>query len=59
MPLTYRQAIDKARRKAKENARDYFVIQEDGEFHVTNDFDLDTFYLGISEDNILFCTGDD
>ena len=59
MPLTFKQAIDQARRKAKQHARDYFVICEDEEFLAVDDLALDTFYLGISEHNILFCTGDD
>ena len=59
MPLTFKQAIDQARRKAKQHARDYFVVRESDEYHVTDDLGLDTFFIGISEHNILFCTGDD
>ena len=56
--MTYPQAVAKADRLAKKNDRDYFVVVECGEYQVASDFDLDTFFCGISQDSILYCTAD-
>jgi hypothetical protein len=51
-----------ARAKAKSTKRVYYVIYEPdhtGVYHACDDFDLDTFYGGISDQNILYCTADD
>lgn len=51
--------IATARRLAKKNKRDYYVIFEPdhlGRYHVCDDYDLDGFYMGISDHNILYST---
>jgi hypothetical protein len=35
-----------------------FVVFEAGEYHVATEFDLDTWFVGISDRNILYCTAD-
>jgi hypothetical protein len=40
----------------KQEAR--YVVRESGEFFVATDEDLDTFFMGIAQNNILFCTED-
>lgn len=56
--MTYSQARVKAEKLAKQYDQDYFVVLEAGEYGVANDFDLETFYVGISQDHILYCTAD-
>jgi len=61
--MLYSTAVNSALRLAQKNSRDYFVIRELNEsgnpdFHVASDYDLDTYFQGISPDNILFCTFD-
>ena len=51
-----------ARAKARKTNRIYYVINYpdyNGRYHAADDFDLDTFYGGISDGNILYCTADD
>lgn len=56
--MTFPQFVAKADRLAKKNERDYFVVIEAGEYDVTDDEGLDTFYCGISQDHILYCSAD-
>ena len=56
--MTYKQAQEKAHRLARKHDRDYFVVIEAGEYQVADDLDLDTFFCGISQNHILYCTGD-
>jgi hypothetical protein len=57
--MTYSQAVARAKQLAKKNDRDYFVVEQiKGEIDVVDDRTLDSFYSGISERAILFCTGD-
>jgi len=56
--MTYTQAQEKAIRLARKHDRDYFVVIEAGEYQVADDLDLDTFFCGISQNHILYCTGD-
>lgn len=35
-----------------------FVVFESGEYHVATDGDLDTWFAGIADRNILYCTAD-
>jgi hypothetical protein len=35
-----------------------YVVRESGEYFVATDEDLDTFFVGIADSNILFCTAD-
>jgi hypothetical protein len=55
--MTFANAVSKANRLAKKNEREYFVVREAG-YDVVNDEDLDTFYVGISENNIVYCTSE-
>jgi hypothetical protein len=62
--MTYLQAVNHADKLARKNDRDYFVVDDGGfyvdkwipEFEVASTFDLDTFYLGLPEHRILYCT---
>jgi hypothetical protein len=56
--MTFQQAVVKAERIAKSANETRFVIRESGEYHVASDEDLDTFFAGISDSNILYATGD-
>ena len=56
--MTYIDAVRKADRAAKLTGRDYFVVVEAGEYDACDDLTLDTFYCGIGQDHILYCTGD-
>jgi len=56
--MTYGEAIEKAHKLAKMHDQDYFVVIEAHEYDVTDDFGLETFYAGISQDHILYCTAD-
>ena len=56
--MTYKQAQDKALRLAKKRNEPYFVVYESSEYEVASEYDLDTWFAGISDRNILFCTGD-
>ena len=50
-----------AKRKATDTGQTYFVVYEldhTGAYHACNEFDLDTWYNGISDRNILYCTAD-
>ena len=59
--MTYTQAIAKAKRLAAKNSREYFVLNQYEEFNgsqyqVTDTEGLETFWCGISESRIIFCT---
>ncbi len=57
--MTYTQAVTKARKLAKQNGCEYFVVEEFlGEIDVCNELTLDTYYYGIPETRIRFCTSD-
>lgn len=50
-----------ARTKARKTGRTFYVIREPdhtGYFHACDEHDLDTFYAGTSDQNILYCTAD-
>ena len=53
--MTYSEARQKARRLSKRYDREYYVIWDSCELThaVADEFDLDTFYLGIRESDIL------
>jgi hypothetical protein len=57
--MTYSEAVAKARRLAKKNDREYFVVRECGQIDVCSAEDLDSSYCGIAEHNILFSTFSD
>lgn len=49
--------IPTAKRLAKKHNQEYFVIycpDYDGNYHVCTSFDLDSFYQGVSDQNILW-----
>jgi hypothetical protein len=55
--MTYSQAVAKARKLAKERDCEYFVVEEiKGEIDVVDGMTLDSFYAGIAERNVLYCT---
>ena len=35
-----------------------FVVYESGEYHIATDYDLDTWFAGIRQSDIVFCTDD-
>jgi hypothetical protein len=61
--MSYIQAVAKAKRLSVLNGRDYYVLRQyeefnDSKYQVADDSDLDSFWLGISESRIIFCTGE-
>ena len=62
--MTYLQCVNRADRLAKENGREYFVVDDGSfsdsgwlpEFAVASTYDLDGFYAGLPEHRILYCT---
>lgn len=61
--MTKTKAITQALRQARKRHAAYFVVREPDEagepdYHVASEFDLDTWFQGISEQNIIFCTDD-
>jgi hypothetical protein len=45
---TLSQSARYAMQLSEKNAEDYYVIFEDGEYHVASDYDLETYFLGSS-----------
>ena len=63
MAATFHEAVEKAKRLAKKNDKEYFVLlseepEVEGKYAVASSFDLDTFYLGLAESRILYSTID-
>lgn len=60
--MTFNEAKEHAVRLAHKTGKTRFVIwvgdDVSGPYAVATDEDLDTFYLGISDDHILLCTAD-
>lgn len=56
--MSYAQAMARAEKLAKDSGTMRFVVVEAGEYHVATEFDLETWFAGISDQNILFCTAD-
>lgn len=56
--MTYGEAVSKADRLARKHERDYFVVVECGEYEVADDLTLETYFGGISQEHILYCSGD-
>lgn len=48
----------RANQLAKKTGKTYFVVIEGGIYDYCTMNDLDTFYQGIPEQNILYCTDD-
>ena len=64
--MTEQHAIKRARQLALDNGETQYVVHEDYDdrgrfqaFHVTDAYELATFFAGISESRIIFCTDDD
>lgn len=55
--MSYAQAVARAQKLAKDGAM-RFVVFESDEYHIANETDLDTWFAGIADRNILYCTGD-
>lgn len=60
---TQKQAVKKAAELARKTGKPHYVVfsqadaeQFGGPYQVATEHDLDTFYAGISERNILYCT---
>ena len=43
---TLSQSVRYAMQLSEKNEDDYYVIFEDGEYHVASDYDLETYYSG-------------
>ena len=56
--MTKQQAIAKADRIAKKTGEHRYVVLESGEYETASEFDLDTYFLGINEANIVYSTVD-
>ena len=46
--MTYLQAVKKAMHLSDKYSEDYYVIYENGEYDVADDFELETYHLGNS-----------
>jgi hypothetical protein len=57
--MTQPQAIAAAKRQAARTGEVRFVVYEAGEYHTASEFDLDTWFAGIRDENILFVTGEE
>jgi hypothetical protein len=56
--MSYIEAVKFAHKRATQTGEAYFVVRESGEYHISNEIDLDTFYAGLSDRDILYCTSD-
>jgi hypothetical protein len=55
---SFNQAQSVADRYAKQNSCTMFVVYESGAFFVATEEDLDTFFMGLSDNQIRYSTGD-
>ena len=56
--MTLAQAIKQADLSARAAGEVRFVVREASEYHVASEFDLDTFFVGLRDDSILYCSAD-
>lgn len=60
--MTFNEATERAVSLARKTGKVRFVLwvgdDVGGPYTVATDEDLDTFYIGISDDHILLCTAD-
>jgi hypothetical protein len=56
--VTLSKAITWAEKSARLSGEVRFVVRESGEFHVASEMDLDTWFAGLRDDSILYCTAD-
>ena len=57
--MDYERAVSKARQSARRQGEERFVVFEAGEYHVATAEDLDTFFMGLSDNQILYSTTED
>jgi len=55
--MTRQQAIKRAQQLAKRDECIMYVLREDSEWHYADDYDMDTFYLGVEPDYAVDCDG--
>jgi hypothetical protein len=53
--VTINQAIRSALRKAKAEAKSYYVVYEAGEYQIADEVDLETWFSGVRDDQIVCC----
>lgn len=53
--MTIQEAAKKAERLAQANKKAYFVVDDFEGVDVCDEMTLDTFYLGIPENRIVYC----
>jgi hypothetical protein len=56
--VTLIQAIERADKLTKQDGITRFVVCEAGEIGIGTEVDLDTWWAGIRDENILYATGD-
>jgi hypothetical protein len=58
--VTETQAILKAETRARQTGKVFFVVYECAEegYQVADEYDLDTWFAGISDNGIRYCTAD-
>ena len=58
--MTEIQAIAKADRRARETGKVWFVVYESADegYQLADETDLDTWFAGISDSGIRYCTAD-
>jgi hypothetical protein len=61
--MTLQQAISKANRIAKRDDKVVYVVKSDtpevtGVYTTADDYDMDTFFAGISDSAIVYCSAD-
>ena len=55
---TAQEAASHADRKARETGQDYFVVTEAGKFDIVAEAEIDTYYCGIPENDVLYHTSE-
>jgi hypothetical protein len=55
---TLKEAADRAGKIASSGYGLRYVVYEAGEYHVADDVDLDTFFVGVRDQDIRYCTAD-
>ncbi len=53
-----KQALKRADVIASKDACVRYVVYESGEYHIADEIDLDTFFMGLSDEQIVYCTAD-
>jgi|KBSMisStaDraftv2_1062788.scaffolds.fasta_scaffold06274_7 hypothetical protein len=53
-----KKALDRAEHVAQRECEIRYVVYESGEYHVCDDVDLDTWFAGLRDEQIIYCTAD-